>query len=159
MVLKNLLLTLKIINRPDQVHKCQLLINPNIYAECLQHIFAASLKQGVLPGAWKTANITPIYKKGEKEKPFNYRPISLTSIPCKMLEHIILHCLNKTLNSILVNRQHGFRRGLSCDTQLCATFHNLARAADNSSTTHAVTLDFKKAFNKVPHLLLIEKIR
>jgi len=68
---------------PDQIRKCQLLINPSINAECLQHIFAASLKQGVLPGAWKTANITPIYKKGEKEKHFNYRPISLTSIPCK----------------------------------------------------------------------------
>jgi len=113
----------------------------------------------VLPGAWKIANITPIYKKDEKEKPCNYRPISLTSIPCKLLEHIILHYLNKTLDSILVNRQHGFRRGLSCDTQLCATFHDLARAADNSSTTHAIILDFKEAFDEVPHLLLIEKIR
>jgi len=143
---------------PDQIQKCQLLINPNINAECFQHIFAASLKQGVLPAAWKTANITPMYNKGEKEKPCNYRPMSLTSIPCKMLEHI-LHYLNKTLDSILVNRQHGFRRGLSCDTQLCANFHDLARVVDNSSTTHAVILDFKKAFDKLPHLLLIEKIR
>jgi len=58
--------------RLDQIRKCQLLINPNINAACLQLIFTASLKQGVLPGAWKTANMTPIYKKGEREKPCNY---------------------------------------------------------------------------------------
>jgi len=76
-----------------------------------------------------------------------------------MLKHIISHYIKKTLDSILVNRQHGIRRGLSRDTQLYTTIHDLARAADNSSTTHTVILDFKKACDKVPHLLLIEKIR
>jgi len=48
---------------------------------------------------------------------------------------------------------------VSCDTQLCSTFHDLARAADNSSTTHAVILDFKKAFDKVPHLFIANWIQ
>ena len=109
---------------------------------------------------WKTANnVTPIHKKGPKDEPSNYRPISLTSIPCKMLEHILLHHLNKTLDSVLHNRQHGFRRGLSCETQLCSTYHDLVRAAEQSHSTHAVVLDFKKAFDKVPHYLLLQKIR
>jgi len=76
-----------------------------------------------------------------------------------MLEHIVLHYLNKKLDSILHNRQHGFRKGLSCETQLCATYHDLVKAAEDSSTTHAVILDFKKAFDKVPHKLLLEKLR
>ena len=76
-----------------------------------------------------------------------------------MLEHIVLHYLNKTLDAVLHNRQHGFRKGLSCDTQLCSTYNDLAKAHDESLTTHAVVLDFKKAFDKVPYSLLLQKLR
>ena len=96
-------------------------------------------------------HVTPIHRSGNKNLPNNYRPISLTSIPCKMLEHIVLNYLNKTLDVVLHNRQHGFRKGLSCDTQLCSTYHDLAKAHNESLTTHAVVLDFKKGFDKVPH--------
>ena len=101
------------------------------------------------------------HRKGAQEEPSNYRPISLTCIPCKMLEHIVLvlHFLNKTLDSILDNRQRGFRKGLGYDTQLCATYHDLAKAIEKSSTVHGVILDFRKAFDKVPHNLLMQKIR
>ena len=75
---------------------------------------------------------------------------------CKMLEHIVVHYLNKTL---LHNRQHGSRKGLSCDTQLCSTYNDLAKAHDESLTTHAVVLDFKKVFDKVSHSLLLQKLR
>ena len=74
------------------------------------------------------------------------------------MEHIILHYLNQKLNTYLYNRQHGFRRGMSCETQLCATYHDLAKAAEGKNTTHALVLDFKKAFDKVPHKLLMDKL-
>jgi hypothetical protein len=144
---------------PDQIRKCELLIDPDVVAQCLTYIFQASIDSGVLPTQWKTANVTPIHKKGAREEPSNYRPISLTSIPCKMLEHVVLHYLNETLDNVLYNRQHGFRKGLSCETQLCATYHDLAKAIENGSTVHGVALDFRKAFDKVPHNLLIQKIR
>ena len=113
-------------------------------------IYTASLRTGKLPDEWKLAHVTPIHKSGSEDLPNNYRPISLTSIPCKMLEHIVLHYLNKTLDAVLHNRQHGFRKGLSCDTQLCSTYNDLAKAHDESLTTHVVVLDFKKAFDNVP---------
>ena len=144
---------------PDQIRKCEMLIEPNLTALCLTHIFQASITSGKLPTAWKLAHVTPIHKKGPTDESHNYRPISLTSIPCKMLEHIVLHYLNATLDKVLHSRQHGFRSGLSCETQLCSTFHDLAKTAENSLCTHALALDFKKAFDKVPHRLLMNKIR
>jgi len=71
-------------------------------------------------------------------------PISLTSIPCKMLEHIILHYLNATVDNILHNRQHGFWKEMSCDTQLYSMYHDIAKAHDQSQDTHAIVLDFQK---------------
>ena len=144
---------------PDAIRKCELLVHPHLIARCLKHVYQTSLSTGKLPKAWKLAIISPIHKKGSKESAGNYRPISLTSIPCKMMEHIVLHYLNETLDALLHNRQHGFRKGLSCETQLCATYHELAKAAEQSLTVHAVVLDFQKAFDKVPHKLLMNKIR
>jgi len=70
----------------------------------------------------------------------------------------MLHHLNEKLDSVL-HRQHGFKRGLSCQTQLCATYHDLVKAADEGHSTHAVAMDFKKAFDKVPHLMLLQKLQ
>ena len=64
----------------------------------------------------------------------------------------------QTVESILYNRQHGFRKGLGCETQLCATYHDLARSIEQGSTVHGVILDFLKAFGKAPHNLLMQKI-
>ena len=136
-----------------------MLVDPTMVAKCLTFIFQASIDSGILPTQWRTANVTPILKKGAREEPSNYRPISLTSIPCKMLEHVVLHYLNETLDNVLYNRQHGFRKGLGCETQLCATYHDLAKSIENGSTVHGVVLDFRKAFDKVPHNLLMQKIR
>ena len=144
---------------PDGIRKPDLLIDIEAVASCLAIIFRASLKTGKLPTQWKMANVTAVHKGGELDLPNNYRPISLTSIPCKMLEHIVLHHLNQELDKVLHNRQHGFRQTMSCETQLCATYNDLAKSAEATKSTHAVTLDFKKAFDKVPHDLLMEKVR
>ena len=60
-------------------------------APFLQFIFNQSLTTGQVPGDWKCANVTPVLKKGSKKEASNYRPVSLTSVPCKILEHIIFH--------------------------------------------------------------------
>ena len=111
----------------------------------------------MLPAQWKLVFVTPVHKGGDKMMTNNYHPISLTSIPCKRMEHVVLHYMNQKLNDFLHIRQHGFKRGMSCETQLCATFHELAKTAKAKKTTHALVLEFKKAFNKVLHALLMQK--
>ena len=143
---------------PDEIRKEDLTIDPNMTAKCLTTIFQASLSTSRLPTEWKLAHVTPLHKRGATDQPNNYRPISLTSISCKMLEHIVLHHLNVILDKVLYNRQHGFRKGLSCETQLCGTYHEIAKHIDKGNTVHALVLDFAKAFDKVPHKLLMQKI-
>ena len=143
---------------PDEIRKEDLAIDPLMTARCLTYIFRASLTSSKLPREWKLAHVTPLHKRGANDQPNNYRPISLTSIPCKILEHIVLHHLNLVLDKILCSRQHGFRQGLSCETQLCGTYHDLAKHADRGNTVHALVLDFAKAFDKVPHGLLMQKL-
>jgi hypothetical protein len=87
-------------------------------APMLQLFFRASLDQGYLPKEWKSANVVPIFKKGEKNSAENYRPVSLTSVTCKMLEHIIGSSIMKHLDhhKILNDAQHGFRKQRSCES-------------------------------------------
>jgi hypothetical protein len=79
-------------------------------------IFQASLNQGQTPEDWKLVNVSPIFKKGDKSKPANYRPVSLTSVCCKVIEHIIHSHLMKFFGdqNILTDYQHGFRKKRSC---------------------------------------------
>ena len=89
-------------------------------APVLARIFNQSLAQGRVPEDWLQANVAPIYKKGGKYDPAHYRPVSLTCICCKSLEHIIVSKIMQHLSEhkILVESQHGFRSGRSCETQL-----------------------------------------
>ena len=143
---------------PDGLRKEDLMVDVELTAACLSCIYKKSLEQGKLPAEWKTANVAPIHKSGSKESEKNYRPISLTSIPCKMIEHIILRNLLEKVDKALHHRQHGFRSGLSCETQLCATMHDILSTIDNEVSVHAAVLDFTKAFDRVPHALLIQKL-
>ena len=79
------------------------------------------------------ANITPVFKKGNRSCPVNYRMISLTSICCKTLEHIIFHSIMEHLqnNNVLIENQHGFRADHSCQTQLISLVEDLLRAMDS----------------------------
>ena len=83
-------------------------------------IFRKSVETGEVPDDWRTANVTPVYKKWQKYFTKNYRPISLTSLCCKIMEHIIASQImnHGESNNILYPLQHGFRRGRSCQTQL-----------------------------------------
>ena len=96
----------------------------------LEIIFNKSLQTGQVPNDWKEANVAPIFKKGDKHNPSNYRPISLTCIISKCMEHNIILVSNimqhLDSNKILYALQHGFRENLSCDTQLLSLFQDLS---------------------------------
>ena len=120
-----------------------------------------SLNTGELPSDWLKANICPVFKKGNRSSPSNYRPISLTSSCCKVLEHIIFHSImdHIQLNNILIDNQHGFQPGFSCQTQLISLMEDVSYALDNQLQTDLILLDFSKAFDTVPHKRLLAKLQ
>lgn len=101
--------------------------------------------------------MTAIFKKGNKSEPANYRPISLTSICCKIMEHIIFSHMAKHLSShnILINHQHGFRETFSCETQLISAIHDWAKDINFRSQIDVLLLNFSKVFDTVPHERLL----
>ena len=119
-----------------------------------------SLWAGTLPDDWRKANVTPIFKKGSRHSLSNYRPVSLTSLVVKVLERLIHAGVSEFFasNNKLCPSQHGFRKGHSCQTQLLATVHDWASSLDKRTSTHAVFLDFSKAFDSVPHQRLLLKL-
>ena len=134
-------------------------------APILAFIYNETLAQGTVLDDWRQANEASIFKKGEKYDAANYRPVSLTYICCKTLEHTIVSNINKhqAFESILAYCQHGFRSQRSCETQLFHFFHdlvsNLNRALNrNHRQTDVIIMDFAKAFDKVPHRRLLYKL-
>ncbi len=146
---------------PDNVPPWMLQQCADEVAPVLTDLFQNSIDQGQLPEQWRKANICALYKKGDKTQPENYRPVSLTSVVCKMLEHIVHSHIMKHFeaNNLLVDSQHGFRAKRSTETQLIQTVHDLALNLENDDTTHMAVLDFSKAFDKVPHERLLNKLR
>lgn len=130
-------------------------------AKFLVIIFRSSLLSSKLPQDWKAARVTPVFKKGDRLSPHNYRPISITSSCCKLIEHVIANQLFNFLSehSILSDKQHGFRKGYSTVTQLVTVIHTFALNIDNSGQIDAIFLDFSKAFDRVPHNKLILKLQ
>ena len=123
-------------------------------------LFEKTLQTGQLPSDWKKAQVCPLFKKGDKTEPSNYRPISLTCILCKVMEHIIASNLSKHLNkhNILYELQHGFSEKRSCETQLIQLVEDLGRQLSLGKQTDLILLDFSKAFDKVNHLKLLYKL-
>ena len=134
-------------------------------APILTLIYNESLAQGTVAGDWRQTNVAPVFKKVETYDAANYRPVSLTCICCKTIEHIIVININKHLDfeSIFADCQHGFRSQRSCETQLVQFYHdmvsNLDRALNpDQKKTDVIIVDFAKAFDKVPHGRLLYKL-
>jgi len=121
-------------------------------------IFSKSLDEGSVPDDWKSANISPIFKKGNRNIVDNYRPVSLTSLICKMFESIIRDAVVRHLedNSLLWDSQHG--KGRSCLTNLLTFMDKVTGFLDSGVPVDTVFLDFAKAFDKVPHRRLALKL-
>ena len=130
-------------------------------APAVTMLFQASLDQGQVPTQWKKAHIVPLFKKGSRQDAANYRPISLTSVLCKLCEHII-HCAviqHLDVNNILSEAQHGFRKLRSCETQLICMLDDLSKGLDDKAQIDVVLLDYAKAFDKVSHRHLLKKVQ
>ena len=118
------------------------------------------MEEGSLPKQWKEAEVRPIFKKGSRKVPGNYRPVSLTSVICKLFEGFIRDELfdHMVFNGILSKDQFGFCKGRSCVTQLFVTLHEWSKYLDEDIPVDAIYLDLSKAFDTVPHQRLLSKV-
>ena len=144
----------------DELNSSFLLEIGESVARPLAILFRQSLENGVVPEDWRNANVTPIFKKGSRKKPENYRPVSLTSHICKTLERIICQDMVRHLesNNLIKESQHGFRKNKSCLTNLLEFSEKVVNYLDEGSPVDIIYLDFSKAFDKVPHERLAVKL-
>jgi hypothetical protein len=119
-----------------------------------------TINNATLPSDWKKAVGVPIYKRGDKSLVSNYRLVSLTSVVCKQMEHVIALCLRKIRdkNDWLFEGKHGFRPGYSCESQVITLCQDIADSLDNGSRIDAIIINFLKAFDLIPHDCLLTKI-
>ena len=124
-------------------------------------IFSKLFNEGMVPDIWRRAHVCPIYKKGTKGDPGNYRPISLTCVLCKVMESLIRDMIVEHLSrhSLIRPSQHIFMAGRSTVTNLLAYMETLTKLLDDGHAVDVLYLDFAKAFDKVPHSRLLAKCR
>ena len=103
-----------------------------------------SLQEGIVPLEWKEANIIPLFKKGSRNKAVSYRPVSLTSVICKVLETIIMdHMMDFLIKHKFMNpSQHGFLKARSCLTNLLCFFEEITKWVDEGSPVDVIYLAF-----------------
>uniref|UniRef100_A0A1I8BZF2 Reverse transcriptase domain-containing protein n=1 Tax=Meloidogyne hapla TaxID=6305 RepID=A0A1I8BZF2_MELHA len=145
---------------PDNInYKILKKILPSI-APFLLEIFRISLDSSIIPNIWKESIVIPLFKKGEKSNPENYRPIALTCSICRIMERILSKYIIQFLmdNNLLSNEQYGFIRNRSTTTQLISTLEDWYDAIMGKKNIDCIYIDFKKAFDSVPHDLLIIKL-
>ena len=146
---------------PDSIPTFILQVAAEELSPILSRLFQTSIDSGDVPSDWRSANIVPLYKKGDKHQASNYRPVSLTSVTCKILEHIVhSNVMNHFIRyNILCDNQHGFRSRRSCETQLITTLQGItSQLKTGRDQVDVILLDFSKAFDKVPHQRLLHKL-
>lgn len=144
---------------PDGVHPRILRELCDVVALPLKMIFETSLRTGIVTRAWREANVSPIFKKEDRSQPSNYRPVSLTSVVCKVMEKILRASIMEHMdnNELLSDRQYGFIPGRSTTLQLLSVLDQWTKILDEGEL-EVIYLDFRKAFDSVPHRRLIAKI-
>ncbi|XP_065660358.1 uncharacterized protein LOC136084141 [Hydra vulgaris] len=127
---------------PDNMHPFLLKHCAEAFAIPLTLIIGATNSQ--LPVQFKSANVTPLFKKGDKILPSSYRPVSLTSIPCKIMESIIRAKMEVYLykNNLLAKEQHGFVRNKSCTTNLLKSIDYISSSLGVGNPADVILLDF-----------------
>ena len=145
---------------PDELHPRVLKELATELGPVFAHLFQKSLDTGDIPKEWSLANIRPLYKNGDRALACNYRPVSLTCVPCKLLELIV--CSNIMAHfdeyKLLSDRQHAFRKRHSYETQLTTVINDWAKILDNGGQVDTCILDFEKAFDTPSHEILKSKL-
>ncbi|CAM4551596.1 unnamed protein product [Lepidochelys kempii] len=146
---------------PDALHPRVLKELADVISEPLAIIFENSWQLGRVPDDWKKANVVPIFKKGRKEDPGNYRSVSLTSLPGKITEQVLKESILKHLEErkVITNSQHGFTKGKSCLTNLITFCDEITGSVDEGKAVDVLFLDFSKAFDMVSHSILASKLK
>lgn len=121
-------------------------------------VFNRCLNCGVFPDVWKHANIVPVHKNGSKHDVATYRPISILSAFSKLFERLVHNEVYPAIHSVLINEQHGFVKDRSCVSNLLIFVSHLFESLDDRQQIDAVYTDFQKAFDKIDHKLLLNKI-
>ena len=143
---------------PDNIPNRLLIELADVIAPSLCELFNMSLALGVVPLQWKMANITPVHKCEDPTLATNYRSISLLCTLSKVLERCVYSHSYQHLEQHMHHMQHGFIRGKSTMTQLLEVYHKILESISSGYEVDAIYLDFSKAFDKVPHHLLLKKL-
>ena len=145
---------------PDEIHPRVLKELATELGPVFAHLFQQPIDTGEIPKEWSLANICPLFKKSDRSLACSYRPVSLTCVPCKLLEHIVCSNIMAHLDEykLLSDRQHAFRKGHSCETQLTTVINDWAKILDNRGQVDTFILDFEKAFDTPPHEILKNKL-
>jgi len=142
----------------DQLHPMILKLCADSLMHPLHQLFTASLNNGIIPMEWKIHKICPIPKSGNPLHLENYRHVSLLCIVGKVLEKLVYNKIINFIRPKLAIKQHGFLKNKSCLSQLLRIFNFIYDHLDKNIPVDVVYLDFKKAFDKVPHNELLLKL-
>lgn len=144
---------------PDDLPAILLIKCKFVFARILYILYNLSISSGRYPEAWKQSYVFPIFKSGDKSNIENYRPISKVSICAKVLESIIADKLSYFLKDIIIDNQHGFVTGRSTVSNLICFVQDVFGALENRCQLDAIYTDFSKAFDRVDHVIMMEKLR
>ena len=132
----------------------------SVLAKPLKIIYQHSIDEGVFPKTWLQAGVVPVFKKGSRSDPANYRPVSLTSVLCKVLEKIVVKHIIKHVkaNNHYSKNQHGFTPKRSITTNLLEVLNRWTEALMHDIPIDIIYMDYAKAFDTVPHCRLIKQV-